>query len=142
MTLFLDFDGVLHPKGADPGDYFCHLSRLEAVLRHWPDVRIVISSTWQDAYSLPALRRRFSPDIAERIIGGTREADPDGEAEDRHDEIRAYLRHVGALASPWVALDDAGDEFPESCENLVLCASAVGLDDDAADRLRAALRGL
>ena len=137
--LFLDFDGVLHPKGADPGDYFIHLPRLEAMLREFPAVPQVISSTRQDAYSLPALRRRFSEDIAQRIISGTRTGGPDGEAEDRHAEICAYLQHVGMVESPWLALDDAADEFPAGCKQLVMCDRAIGFDDEAEARLRAAL---
>jgi len=27
-TLFLDFDGVLHPGHCSPGDFLCHLPRL------------------------------------------------------------------------------------------------------------------
>ena len=48
MTLFLDFDGVLHPEGEGPlpndGTDFCFLPRLEALLRDYPHVGVVISS--------------------------------------------------------------------------------------------------
>lgn len=36
-----------------------------------------------------------------------------------------------------MALDDSAFEFPARCENLALCDSRVGLDPDAAERLRA-----
>ena len=75
MILFLDFDGVLHPEydgQATPADVvFCHLPRFEAVMRDYPEVEIVISSMWREQFPLDALRARFSPDIAGRIIGAT-----------------------------------------------------------------------
>lgn len=75
MILFLDFDGVLHPQyDAEPtpvSEIFCHLPRFESVMRDFPSVEIVISSTWCIQFSLDELRSRFSPDIAARIIDGT-----------------------------------------------------------------------
>jgi hypothetical protein len=140
--LFLDFDGVLHPKGCATSVHFVHLPRLEQLLRATPPVRIVISSTWQYIWSFDGLRRKFSPDIAARIIGGTQSADPDGEAESRYQTIRMYLRHAGELRTPWIALDDARHEFPEDCAQLVSCETEVGFDDEAAGRLRRALGAL
>lgn len=40
------------------------------------------------------------------------------------------------IAAHVTALDDAVDEFPESCENLLLCAANIGFDDVVADRLK------
>jgi hypothetical protein len=55
MTILaLDFDGVTHPEyilGMTPGryrvnqDYFSQLSNLEAILREFPTIEVVISST-------------------------------------------------------------------------------------------------
>lgn len=72
MLIFLDFDGVLHPKGAG-GQHFTRLPLLEAFLRE-PDmvkIKLVISSTWRQAYGLAKLRQFFAPDIGARIIGVT-----------------------------------------------------------------------
>jgi hypothetical protein len=138
ILLFLDFDGVLHPAGAE-AEHFVNLPRLERVLRESPGVRVVISSSWQDAYRLRALKGHFAEDIAGRIVGGTRSADPDREADSRYEQIRMYLRRVRHSSIPWVALDDAAHEFPEGCEQLVLCESARGFDDETERRLRTAL---
>jgi hypothetical protein len=140
LLLFLDFDGVLHPAGCDPSEHFCNLPELESLLREHPAVQIVISSTWQEAYSVRALRDRFSPDIAARIIGAIRVADPEGEAECRYEAIDMFLRHIGRLRTPWIALDDAEHEFPIGCAQLVLCDSARGFDSEAKQRLDAKLR--
>lgn len=54
MVIFLDFDGVLHPEyipGASLGkyktnrDYFSCLPNLENLLREFPDLEVIISST-------------------------------------------------------------------------------------------------
>jgi hypothetical protein len=75
MILFLDFDGVLHPQYEDqpvPADVaFCHLARFEAVKREYPNVEIVLNSTWQEQFSLDELRAWFSADMAARITGTT-----------------------------------------------------------------------
>lgn len=137
--LFLDFDGVLHPKGCGTDDHFSHLPRFERLVREHPGLRIVISSNWQDAYSIKTLRHVFSPDVAQRIIGGTRSADLEGEAEDRHEQIQRYLHKAGVTHVRWLALDDAAHEFPDDCAQLVLCDSARAFDAETAARLSAML---
>ncbi|MFZ3000646.1 MAG: HAD domain-containing protein [Undibacterium umbellatum] len=53
MILFLDFDGVLHPEPCyDKTQLFSCLPRLEAILRDFPTVQIVISSTWRKNWSI------------------------------------------------------------------------------------------
>jgi hypothetical protein len=47
---------VLHPQYEDqpvPADVaFCHLARFETVMRDFPQVEIVINSTWREQFSL------------------------------------------------------------------------------------------
>jgi len=72
ITLFLDFDGVLHPEPCfDRSRLFCQLPVLEAVLRDFPEVDIVISSSWRELLHLDDLKSLFSGDIAWRIVGVT-----------------------------------------------------------------------
>lgn len=122
MILFLDFDGVLHPFLARfSSDAFCHLPRLEKVLREFPAVQIVIASTLRESVPLAFLVQRFSPDIAVRIVGVTPILvihDAGDVAGSRHREILAYLRGSGA---DWLALDDDASLFPPGCAELVLC---------------------
>lgn len=139
--LFLDFDGVLHPAGCDPERYLCCLPLLESTLRAAPPVEIVISSTWQEAYSIKALKARFSPDIGARILGGTLVADPEGEEETRYGQIRRFLRWKGWGERSWFALDDAAHEFPDECAQLIPCVAEQGLDEATANVLLERLRG-
>ncbi|TRZ92168.1 MAG: hypothetical protein D4R84_12835 [Rhodocyclaceae bacterium] len=133
--LFLDFDGVLHPVHSDPGRHLCCLPLLDATLGSLPPVDIVISSTWQEAYSIKTLAGRFAPAIASRIIGGTLMADPDREEETRYAQIRRFLKWKNWAARHWVALDDAEHEFPQGCAQLVRCDPAKGFDERAAQGL-------
>lgn len=91
ITLFLDFDGVLHPFLArSSAEAFCHLPRLERVLREFPAVQIVIASTQRESVPLTHLAQRFSPDIAARIVGITPVLE---------------VRDAGDVAGSWSAID-------------------------------------
>ena len=69
QCIFLDFDGVLHRGNSGT---LVLLPKLEALLRKHPQIVIVISSTWRNG-GLPYLKRLFSKDIAERVVGVTPE---------------------------------------------------------------------
>jgi hypothetical protein len=145
MILFLDFDGVLHPRyenGPVPEDVaFCHLPRFEAVMRDFPEVQIVISSTWREQFSLDKLRTWFSTDIAVRIIGTTPvfPADHPRSLEQRESEILAWLVEQGRNSECWLAVDDSTWQFKHYRDHLVACICYVGLDRRAEVRLRAVL---
>ena len=53
----------------------------------------------------------------------------------RYREICAYLKSHRDRAD-WRALDDAVNEFPKGCVELIDCDGRVGLDDGNATRLR------
>lgn len=141
MVLFLDFDGVLHPYGdcSQAGGLFRSLPLLEALLREFPGVRIVISSSWRTD-GLPSLKKHFSEDIAARIVGVTaatrRDADGCAPAE-REQEIIAWLEANGGIHQAWVALDDADWQFSLHKQRLVACNADLGLDEAKCAELRA-----
>jgi len=146
MILFLDFDGVLHPQHegqAVPADVaFCHLPRFEAVMREFPKVEIVISSTWREQFNLDNLRAWFSPDIAARITDTTQlpgMANTPSVTERREWEIVMWLLVRGRSDEPWIALDDAAWQFRHHRDRLVACTGYVGLDDTVEAKLRTAL---
>lgn len=147
MILFLDFDGVLHPDPCNARSIlFCHLPRLESVLRDFADVQIVISSTWRTAHTLNDLKAYFSPDIAPRIIGVTpswRDL-PDllktiGHTYVRQVEIEGWLRALGRPWEKWIAIDDKAYWFKPFLPNLIRTDARFGLADDVIDKLRARL---
>lgn len=143
MILFLDFDGVLHPEGKGhlpSGETdLCFLPDLEAQLREYSHVRIVISSSWRERLSFEALLAPFDADVRPRILGVT---PPCGAGiphpfAHRESEILAWLHSNGVADEPWVALDDAGWQFDRHQERLVVCGSLVGFDAKACATLRA-----
>ena len=117
MILFLDFDGVLHTIQATESEGFAHVPALEAVLREFPSVQIVISSSWRYHENLEQLRLRFSPDIAARIIGVTPALEPSWQEYARFLEISAWIEQ-NDYCGDWLALDDQYGEFPQIGEGL------------------------
>lgn len=131
-VLFLDFDGVLHSEPSLPKEAFTQLPLIEAVLRDFPAVDIVISSTWRldwmgdaDAVAVAQLRRHFSPDIAPRVVGVTpflgrlQENGLDALPYTRELECCAWLRSNRPPHTPWLALDDRDEWFLPGCPNLM-----------------------
>src|ERR1035437_189613 len=113
MILFLDFDGVLHGLGQQ---VFEHLPRFEAILRDFPQIEVVISSSWRENYSLDALRAFFSEDMQPRIVGTTPVITakwPPYRRHIRHQEIQDYIVSQGFDTRPWLALDDDMTLFPD-----------------------------
>ena len=126
MLLFLDFDGVLRRKQAPLYRLEASLvERLAAVLREYPEVGIVVTSSWTDAYSLDHIKGLFPSDLALRILGKTPRVRGDVEHA-RYREVLAYLRRSG-MATPWVALDDDPLHYPENAP-VVLLDPETGLD--------------
>jgi hypothetical protein len=121
-TLFLDFDGVVHPTVATPKQLFglAHLL-VEAVERWKP--HIVISSSWRFHFDQAEILSRLPPAISAQVQGMTGEAHVGKHS--RWHEIQAYcLRH---RVADWRALDDSVFEFPAECEQLIRCDGAKGM---------------
>jgi len=130
-VLFLDIDGVLHPA-REPGQLgpsdlymvvgpFGWLPYLAKVLEPFPDVELVVHSTWRETFSLDELR-----DMLSEL--GTRSVDvaPAGE---RHDAIQAWLRDR-AVAS-YRILDDDASAFPSPTPaQLIICDPRRGVSAD------------
>ena len=141
--LFLDFDGVLHPEPCyRDEDLFCCLALFENVMVDFPQVDIVICSTWRTNRDLVTLQKLFSPAIGERIIGVTPSWRDLPELLEvighypRQVEIEGWLRQQGRVWESWIALDDRAYWFKPFLPNLVRCDSSTGLDEKVASTLR------
>lgn len=145
MILFLDFDGVLHHenvtvKRCHPTarrylkahesrfltidgklvkgkDLFEHADRLAAALEPFPNVRIVISSTWREHFRPESLLRFLPSELADRVIGHTPLCDKFGGVGSRLSEVLAYLEGNGLAGEPWIALDDQAQLFWDDTDN-------------------------
>ena len=131
-TIFLDFDGVLHTMGNTGCKPFHQLQLLEATLAAPPyDCQIVISSSWRFHYSLDELRGQLGG-LSSRVVGVTPEIRPC--SDQRYHEIMEVVLSHGL--EKWIAIDDAINEFPPDCENLLACDPRMGFTETEAERLR------
>ena len=123
-TLFLDFDGVLHPTLAEPEEHLGRARLLAAVLeQHKPDV--VISSSWRFHFPMSEILDRLPVHIRSRVVGITGDAFIGKHA--RWHEIRSYCAQH--RISDWRALDDSAFEFPPDCPQLIRCDGGVGIGE-------------
>jgi len=153
LTLFLDFDGVLHPDPCAPEVWFCRRDLVQNILREFPQVDIVLSSTWRLRDPLDTsgnhLKCYFSGDIAGRIVGVTpnhkdldRSQAPDGmDLYPREWECITWLRANRPYSQNWLALDDKAFLFRPFSKNLMLINAATGFVGADESRLRQLLRG-
>jgi hypothetical protein len=134
IPLFLDIDGVFHPLRTPVAERFCCKAGFERWVRKYPDLPLVISSSWRQLYPLPVIRGKFSEDVGARIIDATPRV-IDGQPHARHREILAWMAKNRAPGTGWLALDDSVFEFLPGCKELVRCLPERGFDDDVAAEL-------
>ena len=138
MILFLDFDGVLHPNN-QPDLLFVWVPRLAMWLDAWPEVDVVIASSWRVAYSQNEMLEMLGPVIASRVVGCTpwvRQERDDNVypaakttvlTHERQVEVEAWMASSWDPERAWVALDDMPYLFEADCGRLVACAGRQGL---------------
>lgn len=145
MILFLDFDGVLHEDPCfDKARLFECAPGLAQALEPFPEVHIVLSTSWRTDRTLAEMLQPLPEALRRRVIDAT----PLISASDspaalrpyrRHAECACWLQRQGREQTPWFALDDRPSLFAPHCEQLILCDSNVGFVDATARRLQAAL---
>ncbi|GAB4474919.1 MAG: HAD domain-containing protein [Burkholderiaceae bacterium] len=145
VILFLDFDGVLHP---DPCREACrlfeHAPRLAALLESFPEVCVVLSTSWRNGRSIDDLVGPLAAPLRARVIGvtptfGEFAAPARLVPYRRQAECRQWLVEQGQEDRPWLALDDRASLFEPYCDRLIQCDSQRGFDAAIARRLRTAL---
>ncbi len=173
MILFLDFDGVLHNNNVfvrkvdlsvvaslqeherkfltkegilvEGENFFEHADRLALVLESFPEIRVVITSTWRLHFSLDGLKEFLPKSLADRVIGVTPEMftiSGDGVTL-RSREISRYFEKNGPHQK-WIALDDTDYLFFGYGDNpnLLLIDGRTGFTDTDAAVLEQRLRKL
>jgi len=144
-VLYLDFDGVLHPDTAcwhrkrgiylaGPGELFEHAPVLDALLAPWPEVRLVLSTSWVPMLSFGRARSFLPPALQARVIGATWHSTFKQEFEWRHwwetatrfDTVLADVMRRRPRA--WLAIDDdVKDWSPDLAEHLITTQGPRGL---------------
>ncbi len=134
MIIFLDFDGVLHPVNR-PDGAFTLIKPFENLMCDFPNIDIVISSSWREQHNIAELRSLFSSAIQMRIVDITPIMNH-LEHKFLYAEIVTWMREEGREYEGWVALDDSEWLFPPSCPNLILVDPVLGFDRKIEDALR------
>jgi hypothetical protein len=132
-TLFLDFDGVLHPLQAvaeltrtpapDPEllekyKLFRWTGILARMLADHPHVRIVVHSAWRNVHGEEALKKLLGP--LSPYFRGVTAAGP------RWQSIERFVAEHGV--EDWLVLDDDQSEFPAPVSpRVVFCEPESGL---------------
>ena len=132
VTIFLDFDGVLHPVGATSDRLFEKGGMLAEVLQEMPNTEVVISSSWAAYHSLQEIRDLLEgwPALHSRIVGVT-EQRIRGRIErsdfpERETQCLDWLISNKRSLYRWVAIDDDALNF-DTRERLVHTRGFVGL---------------
>lgn len=147
FVLYLNFDGVLHHANClwhpERGAYLCapsryslfqHSALLEQILEPFPEVQIVLSTSWLIRNGFDATTKRLTLPLKTRVIGGTFHTRAMNAEEFRslprgqqvfEDVLRRRPRD-------WVALDDNGDGWPpEHAKRFVQTHMYEGLSEPA-----------
>lgn len=130
--IFLDFDGVLHEARGDLEDarFFEWVPLLMEHIAPYPDVRVVVHSSWRHMHT-PEELRGFMLGLDGRYLGAV----PPGP---RERAIREYLRQAPQVRD-YLVIDDSPDEFSRiRGRRLLICDPTTGLSaPDAQQRLSA-----
>ena len=122
--LFLDFDGVLHPSLCNDNDRFSKVNLLSQALTSSP-CQIIISSSWRFQFTLDQLKKMLPVSISNLVVDVTGEALNGQYA--RYNEIKNWLDRKHKPFADWKAIDDAINEFPPNCPNLIATKSSQGM---------------
>lgn len=151
-TLYLDFDGPLHPNAAHidsngphlrpPFEYhelFEHAPILDALIGETQDLQIIISSTWAMELGLQECIARLPSRVAERVTGSTWCAEtlsqlgyntPDLSSSTLRSAWRRTSRYEQITAhaevfgiDQWLALDDQDARWPDDERHRLVCCN-------------------
>ena len=173
-TLYLGISGVCHPseslyrllRGRSPWQdghaKYQSVPVLEAALKRWPEVEVILTSTQPWVHGLTHVLRELGPGLAQRVVGytyedltkkvkrtvltrsgSTRTIGFSNEDYWRMNKAQIVAEHV-AWRHPvrWVAIDDEDILWPSDVrrDRLVLVDGCLGLEDaKAQDRLQTVL---
>ncbi|SEB92127.1 hypothetical protein SAMN02787142_0566 [Burkholderia sp. WP9] len=143
LILYLDYDGVLHPENVHMrtgrGPYiespeghslFEHAELLERVLLPYPDVRIVLSTSWVRVYkSVARVARRLTPELRERVVGATFHASMEQESFRQAPRgLQIWSDVLRRKPDDWLAVDDDYLHWPTWCrDKLVRTHEILGI---------------
>jgi hypothetical protein len=148
MIIFLDFDGVLHPDAVfrprnkpielrAEGELMMHAHHLTKILSKYPEIKIVLSTSWVRELGFDRTLKKMPADLASRVIGATwhKHMRANGKENDpfnwlnRFQQIHRHVIRNGV--KNWLAIDDlhsGTEDWPqEFAQHLVQTDAEKGL---------------
>lgn len=130
-VVYLDFDGVLHneevlwspkrgPYLKTPASYrlFQHVGLLESLLMPYPDVRIILSTSWVLRYGCLRTARRLPIGLRERVVGATFHSAMDSiDFQSLPRGLQVWADVLRRQPRDWLALDDDYMNWPAWCRD-------------------------
>lgn len=143
-VLYLDFDGVLHPEAVywrpQRGAYlddslaaaghrlFEHAELLIELLAPYPNVSIVLSTSWARQYRFSRAASRLPPNLRQRAIGATFHSRMDKVLFDGLSRGRQVLSDVERRQpATWLAIDDTDEGWGNARGNVVISHTRHGI---------------
>lgn len=149
-VLYLDFDGVLHHaevywsprKGPyiDPSlkqKLFAYTGLLEELLLPYPDLAIVLSTSWVLKYGCHGAAKRLPYGLRQRVIGGTFHTRMNREDFDNASRgMQVWSDVYRRRPTNWLALDDDYLQWPAWCrDKLIRTIPHLGLSSQETQEL-------
>ena len=149
--LFLDFDGVLHPDRAylhrgrpmlvGAGQLFMWVDILVELLTPYPEIQIVISSSWPRELRFSKAKKYLPLALQNKVIGATWHSGmakhPEAnhhiqstwwDTATRYEQIRRYIDR--AQIKNWLAIDDNPTGWQDiDKEKIIITNSDMGISD-------------
>jgi hypothetical protein len=140
-VLYLDFDGVLHHedvrwalgRGAymnAPGHrLFEHVGLLEGLIEPYPQLKIVLSTSWARVYSCYGATKRLPSALRERVIGATWHSEMSEHAFTNKLRGKQVVEDVMRRRPlDWLALDDTDEGWPtEVADHMLITDENLGI---------------
>lgn len=145
--IFLDFDGVLHPdcvyrnhmtgepemQSPVPEEkLFMYSGYLVDVLKPFPEIEIILSTSWVPAYGFERTKSSLPEELSCRVIGSTfchsTLSRDDFHKTLRSDQVFNEARRRNLSTHDWVVIDDDSRRWREHESNLIECGHH-GLSD-------------
>ncbi|MEZ2354754.1 HAD domain-containing protein [Caballeronia sp. RCC_10] len=144
--LYVDFDGCLHPSevytkhGVGPfllncpgHELFEQAPLLDRLLTNYPDVRIVLSTSWVNRYRgrIPRLSSNLPTGLRNRVIGATYHSEMDREAFMASSRgMQIWSDVLRRRPARWLAIDDDAEGWPQWCrDHLVKTDEMFGIGE-------------
>lgn len=143
-VIYLDFDGVLHHENvvwsrrlgaylSAPTEYvlFQHCDLLAKVLEPYPQVALVLSTSWARVYGCAKAAKMLPPKLRARVLGATWHSQMDKTLfmqKSRGEQVWSDVSRRKPKA--WIALDDDHENWPSHCiDNYIRTHPTEGISD-------------